>query len=154
MRFDNVAIPRGATIVTAYVQFEALAISSSATALQIAGQAADNPPPFASSAGDISSRMRTQASVPWSPVAWTLVGEAGPAERTPDIAPVMQELVARPGWATGNALVIIVTGDGLGLRVARAYDGDPLGAPLLHVEYQDLPPNRERVRPRPVRPAP
>lgn len=154
MRFGNVPIPRGATIVAAYVQFTADASSSAATALQIAGQAADSAPAFSSGAGNITSRMRTQATVPWNPGAWTLVGEAGPAERTPEIASVIQELVARPGWASGNALVIIVTGDGLGLRAARAHDGDPPAAALLHVEYQDRPPNRERVRRRPVVPAP
>ena len=39
----------------------------------------------------------------------------------------------RPGWTTGNSLVIIITGSGE--RTAEAYNGDQAGAPLLHVEY-------------------
>ena len=38
-----------------------------------------------------------------------------------------------PGWSSGNALALIVTGTGE--RVAEAYEGDQAGAPLLHVEY-------------------
>jgi hypothetical protein len=46
---------------------------------------------------------------------------------------VIQAIVSRPGWSSGNALVIIVTGSGE--RVAESYEGDPAGAPLLHVVY-------------------
>jgi hypothetical protein len=46
---------------------------------------------------------------------------------------VIQEIVDRPGWSAGNALVVIVTGSGK--RVAESYNGLPSGAPLLHVEY-------------------
>ncbi len=61
------------------------------------------------------------------------MGEAGPDQQTPDIASVIQEIVDRGGWNSGNSLVIIITGTGT--RTAEAYDGDQAGAPLLHVEY-------------------
>jgi hypothetical protein len=41
--------------------------------------------------------------------------------------------VNRPGWASGNSLVLIVTGTGR--RVAFSYEGMATGAALLHVEY-------------------
>ena len=69
----------------------------------------------------------------WAPPEWATVEEAGPAQRTVDLAPVVQEVVDRPGWAGGNALALIVTGSGR--RVAESYNGDPSGAPLLYVEY-------------------
>jgi hypothetical protein len=47
---------------------------------------------------------------------------------------VIQEIVNRPGWASGNSLVLLITGSGT--RTAEAYDGDPSGAPLLKVTYQ------------------
>ena len=50
-----------------------------------------------------------------------------------DIAPLIQEIVDRPGWASGNAIAVLVTGSGE--RVAESFDGDPGGAPLLRVEY-------------------
>jgi hypothetical protein len=133
MRFTGVAIPAGATIVNAYVQFQVDEVGSGATQLTIEGQAADDAPSFAYGTWNISSRPRTASSVSWSPVPWTVIGAAGDDQRTPDVAAVIQEIVSRSGWSSGNALVLIVTGSGE--RVAEAYNGDQGGAPLLHVEY-------------------
>ncbi len=137
MRFNGVTIPPGATITLATVQFQADETHSGGTSLTIEGQAANNPPTFSSSA-NITSRARTSASVAWSPPPWDNKGEQGPDQQTPDIATVIPEIVDQPGWASGNSLVIIVTG--AGKRVAESYDGDQNGAPLLHVEYYTGPP--------------
>jgi hypothetical protein len=88
---------------------------------------------FVNSSGDITSRLRTGANVAWAPVPWTTIGEAGPDQRTSDLAPVIQEIVNRAGWMSGNALALIISGSGR--RVAEPYDGLPAAAPLLHVEY-------------------
>ena len=135
MRFVGVSIPQGATIVSAYVQFQADERTTETTALTIQGQAHDNAPAFALITHDISGRTTTNAAVSWAPVPWETVGAAGPDEQTPDIAWVVQEIVSRPGWTSGNSLVIIITGSGK--RVAESYNGDQAGAPLLHVEYLD-----------------
>ena len=132
LRFANLAIPPGATITRAYVQFEADEVQSEATSLTLQAQAADIAATFAATALNVSSRPRTAASVSWSPAAWSLVGEAGLNQRTPDLSAVIQEVVSRPGWVSGNALAIIITGSGH--RTARSYDGKALGAALLHVE--------------------
>jgi hypothetical protein len=71
--------------------------------------------------------------VPWAPTPWGTVGEAGPDPEIPDIASVIQEIVGRSGWSSGNSSVVIITG--AGKRVAEAYDGVPAASPLLHVEY-------------------
>lgn len=136
IRFNAVAIPKGAIIKNAYIQFNADETSSKATALQIFGQAADNPSTFTTAAGNISSRAKTGASVSWSPAAWTSVGAAGIDQRTPNLEAVIQEIVDRTGWTSGNSLVLFITGDGKGERVAEAFDGIPSAAPLLHIEYQ------------------
>jgi hypothetical protein len=138
MRFQNVTIPQGATVVNAYVQFQVDELSSVGTSLTIEGDDRDDAPTFISSNGNISSRTRTTAAVPWSPVEWVTVGEAGPDQRTPDVGSIVQEIVGRPGWSSGNSLVVIITGTGE--RVAEAYDGSSAGAPLLHVVYTMGPP--------------
>jgi len=97
MRFQNVSIPQGATIVQAYLQFQVDEVASNATALTIQGQDVDNAPTFVASADNISSRTRTSAAIAWSPPPWTTVGQAGPDQRTPDIAAVVQEIVTRTG---------------------------------------------------------
>ena len=55
-------------------------------------------------------------------------------QRTADLSPVIQEVIAQPDWQEGNALVLIITGSGQ--RVAECYDGDPAGAPTLCIEYE------------------
>ena len=70
IRFNAVSIPQGATVLNAWLQFQADETSSEATTLMIQGQAADNPGTFTSTAFGISSRPRTAASASWSPPAW------------------------------------------------------------------------------------
>jgi hypothetical protein len=135
MRFTNLGIPQGANIQSAYIQFTADETDSGATSLMIRGQASDHAATFSSTKWGISSRSKVSASIPWTPSPWTIQYAAGPDEKTPDIAPVIQEIVGRPGWSPGNALVLIITGTGK--RVAASYDGLAAGAPLLHVEYID-----------------
>ena len=128
------AIPQGAAIVNAWVQFMVDSADSSACSLTFQGQAADNTVTFKTSS-NITSWPRTAASVNWTPPAWTVVGQAGAAQRTPNLAPIVQEIVSRPGWVSGNSLVLIITGTGH--RAAETFTGNqPAGAALLHVEYQ------------------
>ncbi|MBN1673082.1 MAG: PQQ-like beta-propeller repeat protein [Kiritimatiellae bacterium] len=133
IRFASVAVPFGATIEKAYVQFQVDETSSESTSLTIRGEKSVAAQPFGETAGDISGRPATGGSVAWSPPAWSTVGEAGAAQRTPDLAVVIKEIVDQPGWMSGNPLVLIVTGSGK--RVAESYIGDAAGAPLLHVEF-------------------
>jgi len=138
LRFAGVPIARGAQITNAYVQFKVDEAQSETTLLTIQGQAADNAATFTSTSSSISSRPRTTASVAWpqppatTVPAWTAVGAVGADQRTPNLAPIIREIVDRSGWNSGNALVLII--DGTGHRTAEAYDGDAAGAPLLHVE--------------------
>ncbi|MDK3257092.1 PKD domain-containing protein [Blastococcus capsensis] len=133
VRFAGVAVPQGATVTNAYVQFQADEVDTGAASLTIAGQAADDPLSFTSAGGDISSRPRTAATVGWEPAAWSDRGLRGPEQRTPDLTSVVQEIVSRDGWVSGNALVLVVTGTGT--RTAEAYEGGAAKAPVLHVEF-------------------
>jgi fibronectin type 3 domain-containing protein len=133
MRFTGVAVPAGATISNAYVQFQVDETPSAATNLTVAGQAVDNPPAFTTAVRNVSSRPRTTAAVGWTPAAWPTIGARGPDQRTPNLASVVQEIVSRQGWAGGNALALIVTGSGR--RTAEAFESGAGLAPVLHIEY-------------------
>jgi VCBS repeat-containing protein len=133
MRFNGITVPPGATILSAYIQFQADETQSVATSLTLQGEATDNATTFDNVDWNISSRSRTSTSVSWSPVSWNTVGEAGANQRTPDISSLIQEIVNRSGWASGNSLAIIITGTGE--RVAESYNGTSNAAPLLHIGY-------------------
>ncbi len=133
LRFAGLAIPRGATIQTAWIQFQTDETGIALASLTLAGEASDDAAPFASGAGNVGARPRTAAAVAWSPSAWNMVGEAGDPQRTPDLAAVVREIVSRGGWNSGQSLAFIVTGSGS--RVAESFEGSATGAALLHVEF-------------------
>jgi hypothetical protein len=131
LRFTDLGIPRGVNITHAYVQFQVDHTSSVATNLTVRAQSADHAAPFTTVKFNLSSRPRTAASVAWSPPPWTKRLVAEEDQRTPDLSAVLQEVVDRPGWASGNALALVISGSGS--RVAESFDGG--FASILHVEY-------------------
>jgi hypothetical protein len=150
MRFTGIAIPRGAVVSRAYVQFEAAAASSEATSLTVRAEAANTPGAFTTSR-KASTRARTAASASWGPVAWSVAGEAGSNQRTVDLSAVIQEIVNRTGWASGNS---IDPGDRHRRRVAQSFEGRAAGAALLHVEAGGDPPPPPPPPPPPTNTAP
>jgi hypothetical protein len=99
--------------------------------MTVQGQAADNAATFANTTKNISTRPKTAAGVLWNPAPWPTEDVRGPDQRTTNLAPVVQEIVNRTGWTSGNALALIITGTGR--RTAEAFDGTR--APTLHIEY-------------------
>ncbi len=134
IRFTDVAIPAGATITGARIQFTVDETSSEATTLAIYGEASDNASTFRDRDFNISSRPKTARRVAWSPAPWSQVARAGAEQSTPNLAAVVQEIVNRPGWEKGNAIAFIITGQGE--RIAEAYDGQRASAPRFIVEYK------------------
>lgn len=131
IRFTDIDIPQGATIVDAYIQFQTEEASTGAVSLLIHGESSDDAAPFTGVRFDVSSRSLTNASVAWSPPDWTTRGEAGPNQRTADLAPIIQEIVDRDGWSALNDMVFIISGTGT--RTAEAFEGK--NAPRLHIEW-------------------
>ncbi len=134
MRFNSLSVPTGANINSAYITFRAVAAdgpnsNSGATTLTIRGQAADNATTFITTDYDITNRTTTSASATWSPGTWT----TGTNYNTVDISSIVQEIVDRAGWASGNSMVIIITGSGS--RSTYAYEGSPSTAPQLNISF-------------------
>jgi hypothetical protein len=136
VRFQSVAVPPGATLERAWLQFQADEVDSGSCVLAIEAEASDDSPPLASASGDLTARVRTSAWAGWSPAPWTAIGEADAAQRTSDLSGVIQEVVDRPGWASGGAMTFLLRGlDPDSQRVAESRDGSIPGAPALHLEY-------------------
>ena len=133
LRFGQLQVPAGATIVRSWIQFSVDEATTAATTLAVAAQDADDAAPFTSGTGDLSRRLKTPA-VAWAPAAWSTNGERSAAQRTPDLSVPLQRVVSRPGWSAGNAVVLIVTGTGNRTAVAR--DKSATAGPVLHLEYR------------------
>ncbi len=129
VRFTNIGIPPGAEIVAAHLELRSAKKASKAAALVIGGEAHGDAAPFSAVSNDLSVRSHTNEWVGWDVPLWP---EAGTNQATPDLAPVVQEIVNNPSWTAGNALAFLVTGTGK--RSVAAFAGSP-GRPLLHVDY-------------------
>jgi hypothetical protein len=136
LRFTAVAIPPMATILSAHIQFTADQAfgdnGATVTNLAIIGEAADNAAPYTTTPFNMTSRSATLAAVAWTPPAWA-INQSGPAQLTPDLRNIIQEIVDRPGWQSGNALAMQISG--VGRREAETFDGNPQRAAVLQVEF-------------------
>lgn len=134
MRFTGVNIPQGAAIENAYIQFTVDETVNTSGTITVRAEATNSAAGFSTNTNNISGRNLTTASKTWNPANWTSVGAAGTDQRTPDISAIIQEVVNRSGWNSGNALAVIVSGSGK--RVAESYNGSSGRAPLLVVQYK------------------
>lgn len=118
LRFTNVTIPKGATILSAKVTLNSGSgpLASGAN-LKLQGIAEDNTADYST---DPSSRALTTASVLWH--GFTQSG-FGVYQDSPDITSIIQEIVNRTGWASGNALGIAIPDDGSAAHVVGNFVG-------------------------------
>jgi hypothetical protein len=115
LRFTSVAIPQGATINSATIQFQSDQDNSGTSPDVIfGGQDIDDAPIFTTGTDNVSNRWAsvTSAKVVWDTIpAWS-TGENGPDTKSPDIKTIIKEIVDRPNWGVGGApnqnIVIII----------------------------------------------
>ena len=113
--FRGLDIPSGAIIESAILQLRAASTLSGTTCnVNIYLEAADNPfPP--TSLVDYNARVMTSA------VAWNSVPSmtAGTWYDSPDISSIVQEVVDRPGWSSGQNIVAYIKDNGSTLGAYR-----------------------------------
>ena len=131
LRFIDIHIPDHATITSAKIQFKVAKAGTASANLIFKGQLG-NAPTFTTSTNNISSRSLTNASVSWSVPSWSSVGQRGSNQRTPNLAPIIQEVVSG-SWNYGNGLVVVISGSGS--RSAVSYNSSAITAPTLTVSY-------------------
>ncbi|HCO95313.1 MAG TPA: hypothetical protein DIU00_15420 [Phycisphaerales bacterium] len=135
IRFQNVEIPAGVTIESAYIQFTAddEKLAGNTVNLAIWGWKEPNPGSFGGVDYMISSAPRTSSVAKWSNIPDWSSGQTNPASRTPDISNVIEELVNQDGWVIGNSLALIIGDDpdNPSSSIRSAVDGSP----SIYVEY-------------------
>ncbi|QDV04989.1 ASPIC and UnbV [Planctomycetes bacterium Poly30] len=139
LHFEDVAVPRGARIERAYIQFTADEVGLGSCLLSVSAEASGHPAPLEAVDGNFTSRTRTAASVPWPVLPWEQVGDATFAQRTPDLRPIVQELVNRVDWGSGSDTVFLISGTGT--RTAESFEGGAASSPKLIIEFSTRPGN-------------
>lgn len=139
IRFNNINVPRNATITNAYIQFTTDETDSNPVTLAIYGEDNGNAPTFTTATHNVTSRTKTTNPVSWSPPAWTTLEEAGAAQRTPNISSIIQKIVSRVDWSPNNSLVLIINGANTTKRTAHSYNyfSNGTGSPVLTITYSD-----------------
>jgi hypothetical protein len=135
LRFVNVDIPQGATILSAVLKTCAGQTCDGTKARwKIYGQNAGDCNEFSTEA-DFEARPKTVAEAdtgylsPWVEGSWY---------ETTDISAIIQEIVNNPNWKAGNALAILLHGhpEAQTTHEIRSYDANPSQAAVLEVTYE------------------
>lgn len=138
----SVAIPQGAPVTEAHLTLKATGIATAIPGpLTIQAQAVDNAV-VTTSRTTIDSWANTQAttaSVSWTPSAWV----TSTLYDTPDLKTVIQEIVNRAGWVSGNSIMLFIKTTRAAFTTAkaisfRAWDNTPADAAKLSVTYSTV----------------
>lgn len=140
--FRNVAIPAAATITTCFVRFTGAATDTRNGNDVIRFEYADDPTNPTDYSG-VASRTRTTASVTWPAASPT----SGVTIDTPDLSTVLQEVIDRPGWVSGNNVHLLIDWVSGNNDVQLAsFNHATLTEPVLHVTFAENQVTSARVK--------
>ena len=131
--FQGVEVPQGAVVVSAYLQFTARSSNNvQPCQLEIGLQESGNAPAIGWAPFGLSGRPLV-GTVGWQPPTWSQIDDAGPDQRSPQLAGLVQQVVSRSDWQSNNAMLFVVSGTGG--RSAWQVNEDPLKAVELCIHY-------------------
>lgn len=135
LRFQSVQIPQGATISAAYLSVVPSGTGEDEPLVTITGFDEDNTAAFTTTASDITNRSVTTASVSWDSANLGATGAT--YHDTPSLVSVVQEIVDRGGWSSGNAMGFRIQGGATTTRdlTIESYENTGANPPKLHIEY-------------------
>lgn len=141
LRFTALDIPKGSTIVSAQLTVYAnLAQSSQSNAwADVGAEQADNASQLSNYANHESRKTNVGDTVQWGPHAGI---SQHAAFTTPDLSDIVQTIIDRSGWASGNALQFFVTPNPdttIDYQFWSYYEqsGTPSRLPRLEIEWTE-----------------
>lgn len=134
LRFTGLNIPQGATIASAHLEVYALQTGWINLNMNFSAEAIGNSPAFSANNAPAQRLLTTQqvshtSDTQWLSNTWYTLDE---------IAPIIQEIINRPDWQSGNNLSLIIkgTGSSWSRKFINSFDGSAATAPRLIVTYQ------------------
>lgn len=109
-RFQNVTIDQGTQIDSAVLVVYAHEDESAEARVTVFAEAADNSPLFGEDEA-LSDRTMTATSVPWIMTEDWIMWQP---YHSPNLASLIQEVIDRPGWQSGNSLTLFMKGEDQG----------------------------------------
>lgn len=135
-RFPGVTIPQGSTIDVAYLVINESAAAAGAVLSNLFGIDEDNHVAPINDAGWVTDHaLHTSASVAWDFTA----ANTNADRQSPSIVSIIQEIVDRPGWVSGNAIGIHQDDDGTTSTFRQIWDDvEDANPAVLHIEYTEI----------------
>lgn len=145
LRFQNLNIPKQASIQSAYIQFWVAKTASGPCTINIYGENTSDSKTFIASNNDISSRTKTQEMIPWNVPNWERWSNGGTKQQSTDVSAIIQEIISSENYTADSAISLILEGKGEIPRVAVSLEGyqneEREGmAPKLFITYQGISP--------------
>ncbi len=135
LRFQNINVPRGATITNAYITLVPAATNAPDAGLPLDIKLEDSADaaPFTNTSGDLTATSTVSTVIPWVAGNWV----ADQSVQTPNLATQIQQVTNRTDWCGGNDLAFYIEPTTVSTlaRAAYSYDGDVSQQPRLVVEY-------------------
>ncbi|MFT7300685.1 MAG: cytochrome c oxidase cbb3-type subunit 3 [Porticoccus sp.] len=159
LRFQDIQWPQDQVMKSAYLQFTATESNAGNSKLEIHAELTPNAKSIEKTYDNLSTRTRTSSAVFWQPQPW-IQGNRTVNQRSPNLAPILQEVLAQPEWKAGNDILFLISG--YGERAADSFDkaeggqtrpelileGEPIDSisnPLSNNKSEDKPhPNGKR----------
>jgi hypothetical protein len=133
LRFQDLAIPAGATIDSATLQLYSTQSQWISLSVSIGADLVADSAPFSSTSKPsqrtlTAQRMDESSNVNWASGVWYTLS---------DIRPVLQEVVAQSSWHSGQSVSIVIrgTGSAWARKSARSVEGAATQAARLVVTY-------------------
>jgi hypothetical protein len=135
-RFENVSIPKGAIISSAILYFYCYTNPEKPISTKFSGENVDHAAPITTAQNDLINRGKTSAKAVYTPNLWVRIGW----KKSSELAPIVQEIVNRAGWASGNALLLMADDFGsTGYRTLSTFDMNASYGAQLTVTYSPPP---------------
>lgn len=133
LRFQNVGVPKGATISKATLSFAAATTNADPLTLSVHAEGSSDAAVF--TPGSTLAARPSISSMSWTPDVWTTVSPATLIEG-PDVTALAQAVVNQSGWCGNNAMSFRLTPTaGTGSRTTFSVDGSPGLQPTLNISY-------------------
>ena len=136
LRFEDINIPRGATVTSASLVFIPAADEKRPVKWNIQAEKAGDSAAFTATDSDLSDRTKTTAIAAWTLSDW----HEGEAAQSADLTAVVKEVTGQAGWCGGNALSFLISRGSDETSEARkrkfvAYEGFPTRAVRFKYSY-------------------
>lgn len=147
LRFNQVNLERGTQVRSAAIQFVCDEASAEPASLIISAQDSGHAERFSGDKHDLSSRPKTSVEVAWQPAPWKRSGDAGDAQRTVDLAPLVQAVLNRKDWQPGNSIAFFFSGAGTRTACSAVQHSEEAARLVIDADEpqpdeSDLPPAR------------